>query len=197
MDLLAVSLPSSFCDTDTFSALFLPGLSLPSTGYPVLSTDIFTGSLWETFTIPATTYWIHISISWVTLMLNFLQLSFSHFFGIHEIHPCTDTRTCSSVGQSLYEQMTTLARHSWICTSHKMQRVFQFNYEHYDDTLSYPSTSIPALKILATSSSDQVFQTVNLILIVTLSKIADPFLMLRSLSYWSLSEGTDNYWTCI
>lgn len=79
MDLLTVSLPSSFCNTDTFSALFLSGLSLPSTGYSVLSTDIFTESLWKTFTVPATTYSIHISISWGTLMLNFLQLSFSPF----------------------------------------------------------------------------------------------------------------------
>lgn len=71
---------SSFCNTDTFSALFLPGLSLPSTGYPVPSTEIFTGSLWKTLIIPATTYWTHISISWVTLMLNSLQLSFSPFY---------------------------------------------------------------------------------------------------------------------
>lgn len=71
----------------------------PQHRYPALSTDTFTGSLWETFTIPATTYWTHISISWVTLMLNLLQLSFSPFFGIPEISQCTDTRTCSSVSK--------------------------------------------------------------------------------------------------
>lgn len=154
MDLLAVSLPSYFCNTDTFSALFLPGLSLSSTGYPVLSTATLTESLWKTFTVPATTYWTHICISWVTLTLNFLQLSFSPFFGIPEIYQCTDTRTYSSIGQILHEYMTALARHSWLCT--KMQRVFQFNYEQYDDTLSYPSKSIPALRRSAISSSDQV-----------------------------------------
>lgn len=46
----------------------------------------------------------------------------------------------------LYEQITVLARQGllWLCISHKMQRVFQFNYEHYDAILSYPSKSIPA-----------------------------------------------------
>lgn len=78
-----------------------------------------------------------------------------------------------------------------------MQRVFQFNYEHYNDTLSYPSKSAPALRISAISSSDQAFQTINITLIVTLSKIANPFLIPESLSYWSLSESMDKYLICI
>ena len=85
MDLLAVSLPSSFCNTDTFSALFLPGLLLPSTSYPVLSTDTLTESLWKTFTIPATTYWTHISISSdanVKFLTVVLQSYFWHSWNI-------------------------------------------------------------------------------------------------------------------
>lgn len=56
MNSFAFSLHSSFSNTDTFSTLFLPVLSLLSTGYPVLSSDTFTVSLWKMFTIPATTY---------------------------------------------------------------------------------------------------------------------------------------------
>lgn len=51
------------------------------------------------------------------------------------------------------------------------------------DTLAYQSKSVPALRISATTSSDQVLQIINITLIVTLSKIVNPFLVPESLSY--------------